>query len=309
MDTFLVALKAVLPLFLVIFTGLLFSRSRVASVQWIDVLNRYALLIGFPALVIASLMNLEPVGQSWTRLILVNSAYIIICMLLAFPVSQIFRLPVAVKRSLFLILSFGNVSYLGIPVLQNAYGDEILPVAAILSAVYVFWLLTLGIVLIDTTGGEPLHVWRLIISLLKNPLLISVFAGAALVIFRIQLPFVVQKTIHLFSSSVTAVVLFSLGLFLGLHNAGRKQEWLKSLIWVMVTMMVIPFLYSLIIHRTNLPESQLRASLVDAAMPLGLTPYALSVQYQLDTPFVARIVVLGTLLSVVIIPLWISWIG
>lgn len=309
MDTFIVALKAVLPLFLVVFTGFLFSRTRTASVQWIDILNRYALLIGFPALVIASLMNLDPVGKSWTGLILINSLYIIICMLLAFPVSRAFGLSLPVKRSLFLILSFGNVSYLGIPVLQNAYGNDILPEAAILSAVYVFWLLTLGILLIETTGGETFHGRKLIFSLLKNPLLLSVFAGSAIVIFRVELPVVVQKTIQLFSGSVTAVVLFSLGLFLGLHNAGKKQDWLKAGVWVIITMMVIPLIYSFVIRRTNLPVAQVRASIIDAAMPLGLTPYALAVQYQLDTPLVARIVVLGTFLSVFLIPLWISFVG
>jgi predicted permease len=138
---------------------------------------------------------------------------------------------------------------------------------------------------------------------------LSVFAGAAIVVFRIQLPEVIQKTINLFSGSVTAVVLFSLGLFLGLHNAGRKQEWLKAGVWIIITMIVIPLVYSFVIRRTDLPVSQIRASILDAAMPLGLTPYALSVQYQLETPLVARIVVLGTLFSVVLIPLWISWIG
>jgi predicted permease len=41
-------------------------------------------------------------------------------------------------------------------------------------------------------------------------------------------------------------------------------------------------------------------------MPLGLTPYALSVQYQLETKLFARIVVLGTLLSIFVIPLWMT---
>jgi predicted permease len=40
-------------------------------------------------------------------------------------------------------------------------------------------------------------------------------------------------------------------------------------------------------------------------MPLGLTPYALSQQYNLDTPFTARLVVLATLLSIIILPFWI----
>jgi predicted permease len=53
-----------------------------------------------------------------------------------------------------------------------------------------------------------------------------------------------------------------------------------------------------------MPEDQVKASILDAAMPLGLTPYALSIQYKLKTTLMARIVVLSTLLSMIIIPLW-----
>jgi predicted permease len=49
---------------------------------------------------------------------------------------------------------------------------------------------------------------------------------------------------------------------------------------------------------------QLKATILESAMPLGLTPYALAVQYKLETSLVARIVVLSTLLSMVVIPLW-----
>lgn len=309
MAHFYLAVKTVLPLFLVIIAGLLFSRTKSASITWIDVLSKYALWIGFPALVIASLMKLELNGQSYTGLILTNSVYIVICMLLAFPIAGIFKLTSKVKRSLFLILSFGNVAYLGIPVLHNAFGDAVLPVAAIISAVYVFWLLTLGIILIEINGEEKLDVKILIFSLLKNPLLLSVFAGLGIVFFKIQLPEIIEKTISLFSNSVTAVVLFSLGIFLGLHKIGHPKDWLKALVFTILTILVLPFIFYLAIKNTGMDALQFKATILDSAMPLGLTPYALSVQYNLEVPLVSRIVVLATVLSVLVIPLWMVVLG
>ncbi len=304
MDTFVVAFQSVLPLFLVIFSGLLFSRTKAASETWVDILNKYALWIGFPALVIASLMQLDLSQQSYSRLIVTNSVYIVICMLLVFPISKIFRFSLQVKRSLFLVLSFGNVAYLGIPVLNNAFGDSILPVAAIISVVYVFWLFSLGIILVEIQGETRLNGKKLLFSLLKNPLLISVLVGLFIVIFSINLPGMIEKTILLFSGSVTAVVLFSLGIFLGLHQAGNLKDWSNALLWSAITMLVLPFLFYQVIKNTGMDSMQLKATILDSAMPLGLTPYALSVQYKLETTLVARIVVLGTLLSIVIIPIW-----
>lgn len=309
MAHFLTAFNTVLPLFLVIAAGIIFSRFKFNSENWIDVLNKYALYIGFPALVVASLMYLEIGEKSYSKLIVYTSIYIISCMLLAFPIAKIFRLSKTMLRSMFLILPFGNIAYLGIPVLQSAYGDEILPVAAIISAIYIFWLLTLGIILIEVFGEDRLYPKKLAFSLIKNPLLISVFVGLIIVFFNLKIPDFAEKTIQLFAGSVTAVVLFSLGIFLGMQKVGNIKEWSGVFAFVAFTMLILPFIFNLFLRFSNFDAHLLKASIIDAAMPLGLTPYALSELYKLETKLVARIVVLGTMLSLIITPLWMIWLG
>ncbi len=309
MDTFLIAFQTVLPLFLVIVIGMIFSRVKVNHENWIEVLNKYALWIGFPALVIFSLMRLDLAQNSYTAFIFMNSVFIIGSMLLVFPVCKIFNLTVHMKRTLFLILPFGNVSYLGIPILYNAFGVEILPEAAIISAVYVFWLLTLAILLIEIYGEEKTDIKKLGLSLARNPLLLSVFAGLALVIFKIKLPEFAVKTIELFSDSVTAVVLFSLGIFLGMQKIGRLKEWLLVAVLTLTTMILLPFIFYQAILILKIEAAGLKAIILDAAMPLGVTPYVLAVQYKLNTTLVTRVIVFGTILSVIIIPLWMVILG
>jgi predicted permease len=309
MENFLLAIKTVAPLFIVIFVGVLFSRTKVNTQTWIDVLNKYALYIGFPALIIASLMHLKIGEQDYSKLIYLNSAYILVCIALAYPIGKILRLPRKVHRTLILILPFGNISYLGIPVLQNLMGDSILPAAAIISAIFVFWLITLAIILIEVTGEEKLNFKKLFFSLIQNPLLLSVIIGLALVFFKIELPVFASKTIQLFSDSVTAVVLFSLGIFMGIQSLGKIKDWLEVFGYVILTMLVLPFLLLLVLKQTNIDTQFMKALVIDAAMPLGLTPYALSIQYKLESTLTARIVVLGTFLSIIISPLWMAWMG
>jgi predicted permease len=309
MGTFLIAFNTVLPLFLIIIAGFLFSKTRAASVYWIDVLNKFALWIGFPALVIHSLTQLELTGSDIPRLVLFNSAFIVGCILLAYPFSALFRLTNLQRRTLFLIFAFGNVAYLGIPVLQTAIGDDILPVAAILSAVYLFWLLTLALILVEVHGEGKIETSKLAFSLLKNPLLLSVFIGIAIAALKIPLPGALSKTISMFAGSVTAVVLFSLGIFLGYQKQGGIREWTVTAAFVLLTMVLFPAVFWLFLRRADLPGAFVHASILDAAMPLGLTPYALSQQYHLDTPFAARLVVLATIASMVILPLWITLLG
>ena len=79
-------------------------------------------------------------------------------MLLAFPIARIFRFSNKMRRSLILIIPFANIAYLGIPILQNAFGEKILPAAAIISAVYIFWLFTLGIILIEALDDSNINI-------------------------------------------------------------------------------------------------------------------------------------------------------
>ena len=309
MGAAIVAFKAVAPLFLAIFAGMAFSRSKTVTGNWIDILNKYALKIGLPALVIASLMRIDPEQGINTRFIFINSVYFIASMLLAYPVAWIFRLSKQVRSALFLIFSYGNVAYLGIPVLQNSYGEAAVPLAGVISSVYIFWMLTLGVTLIELHSDQRMMVSEFIKNQLGNPLMLSVIIGLALVLFKIQLPVVINETIRLFASSVTAVVLFSLGIFLGLHRTGNLRDWATALAWSVVILLVLPFAFYLVVKSAGLNELQLKSTVLEAAMPLGLTPYALATQYKLETSLIARIVVVSTLLSLVSIPVWIVILG
>lgn len=309
MDAVLIAFESVLPLFLVIFTGLLFSKTGTANVHWVDILNKYALWIGFPALVIVSLMQLQSDLQSYLPLIVSNSIYIVASVFLVYPVAWIFRLPVKIKQALFLIFPFGNIAYLGIPVLENAYGHDILPVAAILSAVYVFWMLTLALVLIEMQEENGVDAGRLFISLIKNPLLLSVIIGITIASFNIPVPGILQEALGFFSQSVTAVVLFSLGIFLGMQKAGNLRDWLQVIKYTVVSMIILPAVFYLFLQYSGISAVQIKASVLEAAMPLGLTPYALSVQYNLESKLFARMVVFATMVSIIILPLWLMFLG
>ncbi len=309
MGAAIVAFKAVAPLFLAIFAGVAFSRSKTVTEKWVDILNKYALKIGLPALVIASLLKVETGAGIYWRFILINSVYFITSMLLAYPVARIFGLSKQVRSALMLIFSYGNVAYLGIPVLQNSYGELAVPLAGIISSVYIFWLLTLGVTLIELHSDQRMTAREFVKNQLGNPLMLAVIAGLALSLFKIQLPVVISETIRLFAGSVTAVVLFSLGIFLGLHRAGNLKNWATALMWSVVILVVLPFAFYLVVKNLGLNELQLKSTVLEAAMPLGLTPYALATQYKLETSLIARIVVVSTLLSLVSIPVWIVILG
>ena len=303
MPSFLAAFQSIAPLFLVIFVGMLVSRKKSVDSHWIEILNNYALWIGFPALILVALSKLDWNLAIYGTLLAWNSFRIVFSMLLVFPVSAILKLKNSTRCTLFLAVSYGNIAYLGIPVLRSAYGDQVLPEATMISAVYVFWLFTLGIFLVEYFGDQKVHFRSLVIRLATNPLLIAVFIGLFIAINHLQLPEIVMSGLNIFSNSVTAVVLFSLGLFMGKQPVGKLRDWLPVLAFSVIILFVLPFAFMMIL-KPFIASGIIRTWILDSAMPMGLTGYALCLKYKLNTEFASRAVVLSTLLAVFSLPFW-----
>jgi len=297
------AFQSIGPLFLVIFVGMVVSRNKSVDDRWLDILNNYALWIGFPALILVALSRLEWNMQLYGNLIAWNSLRIISAMLIVFPVSALLKLKNSTRRTLFLGVSYGNVAYLGIPVLRGAFGDQILPEATMISAVYVFWLFTLGIFLVEYFGDHKVHLRELIVSLITNPLLIAVFIGLFIALNHLQLPKIVSNGLDIFANSVTAVVLFSLGIFMGKQPVGKLREWLPVLVFCLIILVFLPLIFW-VVSKPFANLGTTRAWILEAAMPMGLTAYALCLKYKLNTEFAARAVVASTLLALISLPFW-----
>lgn len=306
MSSFFLALQTILPLFLIIFAGIVMIRLKAATVAWVDTLNRFALRIGFPALIFSALAKMDISFAENSTLILTNSVYLVCCMLLAFPLAAIFKTSVKTKQTLILALAFGNITYLGIPVMLNSMGDEAMGPAVILTSVYLVWMFSLALVLIEVAGEGKLHLKVLVVKLFTNPLLIAVILGVLASGLKLSLPGSLMKALDIIAQSVTAVVLLSLGIFMGSQKIGTLREWVPVTALSILIMVILPGIFFLCLKSTTLTGIPLRCSVLDAAMPMGLTAYALTEQYGLNARLASRLVVLSTFLSLFTLPVWIA---
>jgi hypothetical protein len=304
MTAFLAALQSIGPLFLVIFAGIAVSRThKSVDEKWIDILNNYALWIGFPALILVALSRLEWDFGLYGKLIAWNSARLVLSIFLVIPISAVLKIKNSTRRTLFLAVSFGNVAYLGIPVLRNAFGDPILPAATMISAVYLVCLFTLAVFMVEFYGDEKIHPAELLLRLVGNPMLIAVFIGLMIAVNHLSVPKIIMSGLDLIANSVTGIVLFSLGLFVGRQSLGNVADWIPVFAFSLIILLVQPLVFYWV-SRSFVPVSESRSWILESAMPLGLTPYALSVKYRLDAQFTSRVVVASTLMALISLPLW-----
>jgi predicted permease len=200
------------------------------------------------------------------------------------------------------------VAYLGIPILTRVSGEAVLPAASLIVAVYLFWIFTLGIGVLEfTAAGEHRGALRRTAAGLgRNPLLLSVAVGLLLAATGLPLPAVIASALDMVAAAVTPVVLILIGLFLGRARAGKPAEWLPVLAFSLATLMALPAGFFGALMLFGFEPAGFSISIIQAAMPLAITPFALARRYDLDQEFIARAIVMSTVLSAVSLPFWIS---
>ncbi len=138
-------LTIIAPLFLIIFASALLQKFKNIGDEWSKVLNEFALKIGLPVLIFSALAKTSFSFKAEAALIIANSLFLLLSFVLAVIVGKILRLNKQMFLTLFICFTFGNIAYLGIPVLTEVSGVQILPTVSLIIAVYLFWLFTIGI--------------------------------------------------------------------------------------------------------------------------------------------------------------------
>lgn len=296
------------PLFLIILAGAVLQRSRAVGDNWSGVLNDFALKIGFPVLIFTSLTKAPFSFAEQAPIIAVNSIFILLLFLAAFAAGKILNLDGRMLRTVFICLVFGNVAYLGIPILLQVAGDKILPTASLIVAVYLFWNFTVGIAFLDLTRtvNKKNILKDVTQNLLKNPLLIAVILGIAVAGMNIRLPLIATTALNMITASVTPVVLIVIGLFIGASTIGKLSDWMPVFVFSCIVLIAKPAVLYFGVTWSGLSHIEFSPSVIEAAMPLAITPFALADTFDMDKEFIARGIVLSTILSVISLPFCIS---
>ncbi|MFA6547318.1 MAG: AEC family transporter [Candidatus Magasanikbacteria bacterium] len=301
-------LTVIAPLFLIIFASALLQKFKNIGEHWSTVLNEYALKIGLPVLIFSALAKTSFSFQTEAPLIIANSIFLLASLIIAVIIGKILRLGKQIFKTLFICFVFGNIAYLGIPVLLQISGEKILPTASLIVAIYFFWLFTVGIGYLDYSieKNKKDVAKNIIKNLFKNPLLLAVIFGIVIGCLKIQLPTILTKSLDMITASVTPTVLIVIGLFIGKSKIGKLTEWFPILSFSILTLFILPAIFYFGVKFFGFAPHQFSSSIIQAAMPLAITPFALADKYNLDKKFIARSIVLSTILSVLTLPFWIS---
>lgn len=312
--------SAMAPLFFLIFLGFFLRKTEIANQNWEGVLADFAIKVGLPALLFLSIAEIDFRFSDEFPLLIANSGFLFFVFFAVFIVSRIFRLSPKMFRTTLFATAFGNVAFLGIPILTRiSDAPDISPTASLLVAIYLFWIFTVGVFLVELSlahekksgffSRKKILLHEVVARIFLNPLLVSIFLGVLFALSPYSLSPFFRETLGLLRDSVTPVVLVAIGLFLADVHGKSRMEWLYPFVFSVCTLVILPAIFVAVILLLGLSTTQFLPSLLDAAMPLAITPFALAEKYEFDKNFLARAILVSTLLSGISLPAWIFFLS
>lgn len=301
-------LLIIAPVFIIIFASALLQRFKNIGDNWAVVLNEFALKIGLPVLIFSALAKTHFSFSVQAPIIFSNSLFIIGGFFVFLIIGKILQFKKQMLRTFVICLMLSNVAYLGIPTLVQIYGVDILPTASLIVAIYLFWVFTIGIGYLDITQQRRKRdvLSDMMKNLFTDPLIIAIVLGIIISSLNIEIPSILMTSMDMITASVTPTVLIVIGLFIGKSKIGKLKEWIPVLLFSLMTLMILPAVFYLGLRFLGISPHQFSSSIIEAAMPLAITPFALSDRFGLNKEFIARSIVLSTILAVISLPFWIS---
>ena len=296
------------PIFLIVVSGWLLRKFKIATNDWVHILNNFAYYISLPALIIASFWNINFLDKKSLEIIFWSLLTIIIFSLFVFFLLSFLKIKKDLKAAIFLSATVGNTIYMGFPLVELGFGKEFISNGALVGVIYLVIPILISIFIIRYWYNKENNVSKEILTFIKNPLMISVFIGIALSFskfflidnFDNFLIFSIKKSISMMGATASPIALFTLGAFL----YGRFLKKDLGLVFFVSFLKIIcfPIIVFITLFYFLKPESFQILTLL-SSMPVAVTTFVIAEKFHLNKDLVGNSIFISTVLSFLIIPL------
>lgn len=257
-----------------------------------------------PALVLSVLWR-SRIELDALKIALFGIAIIAAGVALAWIASKAWRIERRRMGAAMLGIAFPNVTYLGLPVLEQAFGPQI---RSLVIQIDLFaatpMVLVLGALIGRHYGEEPDGGAEPIFdALLKNPPLWAAVLATALSLGGVAMPGWLESMLGTLSAAVIPLMLIALGM--GLHWDSWRWRNLPLVGLVLaLRLLAVPWLGLPLATALGFSGDRLAALVMEAGMPCMVMGVVYCDRYRLDTAFYSMATALCTLAGLFSLPFW-----
>ncbi len=307
-DVFLI----IAPVFLIMLVGFGLGKTRLFPAGSSGILIAFVWYVAIPALMFRSVAPATLPQADELLLVLGYYSALLALYALAVLVSRfVFKLSAAEQGVFALSSCFANGGFIGIPILEGAFGTEGVRLLLVILSFHSLTLLTITTIIAERanrTPGGPGVMRKTVASLGQNPLLLALVSGLSWSALGLPFPEWLDRVLALPAQSAAPTGLFAAGVAIaGFKIAGDMKQ---AMIAVAFKLMLLPMLvFTMTYFVLSLPDLWVGVATLTAALPTGMVAYTFGEQYGIGSRRAATTVVVSTAGSLLTLSGLLVWLG
>lgn len=300
-------IEVMLTLFAIVIVGYVAGKLGYLGGNFDRQLSSVVINITCPALILSSAMTGElPDRQYILPLLLISVITYAVLTLFAFRLPRYLTGKPADEGIIGFALMFGNVGFMGYPVVASIFGHEAVFYAAVLNVVNTFTVFTIGTILI--TGRNGVEGSRFQKKVLYSTPMIAAYLTMLIVALRIDnIPGFVSQPLTMIGNITVPAALLIIGSsmsHLSLRNMfGNATVYTTALL----RLLVLPLGMYYLCRMLGFSEFVVCINTVVIAMPVATYGTILCLKYEKDTTVMTEVTFITTLLSMLTIPMLVAF--
>ena len=296
-DNFIFTINAVLPVFIMISLGYIFKRINLINENFISTANKFVYMAAITAYLFRStaMTNFHEIMD--LKFILFITAATSLSFLSVWLIAELlFKDKSSVGT--FVQGSFrGNFAFIGIPMVISILGNEGAAKTSlvIMFVIPIYNILSVFILSIRSSKKKKLKIKRILMDVLKNPLIISIMFGIVFSLLNIKVPYLLDKPLESLGSISTPLALIVIGGSFSFRSAGTKLR--PALLAALLKTTIVPSVVIFFAVLSGLRGGDLIIIFVMAAAPTAISSYILSVIMDGDSDLAAIIIIFSTIIT------------
>jgi predicted permease len=293
-ELFRIFVDVLTPVFFIVGVGYLAAgRMKVDA----GTLSKLAYWILGPAFIFDVLAGTDLQGDVVLRVVLVSLATMIVTGLVAILIARAMGRSRSETSATMLTSAHGNVGNFGIAIAAFAFGDQALPLAGIVMVTVNTAGILVGVAAATSRASGPAVAIR---TAFLAPMALAVIPAVLVNVSDTTLPVFADRPIGLLANALIPMMLLTLGIQLGQMD----RPHIGSIVAVPITakLIVAPAVAASIVAIVGPAGLAGQVVIVQAAMPAAVFTSLVALEHDMEPDLVTTIVLAGTLVSVVTLP-------
>lgn len=290
-------INAIVPIFLVIFIGVLAGKAKIIEFGHKKSLINFVTKISLPLLLLGTTLNTPIENFADIRVLLVIIFGLTILFFTTYFIfKKIFKVnsnKIAISS---LTSSFPNSTFMGIPVLIKLYGESAMVMIIIFTIVASVLLVSFTVVIVESNKNKDVHPFRHILKILNTPMIIVPILGLVLSYYNFSIPEVFNSAFSLIGNTAPAIALFVMGVGISSSKLTMSKE---VGLMIIIKNIIAPFVFLILLVLFGIKGEIFKQLLLISAIPTATIAPMLASQYEAYEIESNSASIIGTITSII----------